>query len=461
MIHQTLQWAAQAMKAKFQGSDASTLFLGVSTDTRHLQAGEIFFCLIGNNDGHQHAQEALRHRAAAVVIDEAHAHLATKLAQMGAVLIVEDTLRALGDLAHAWRCEFDIPVIAITGSNGKTTTKELTTAILSKKYQTLSTQGNLNNLIGVPKTLFRLSRQDQVAVIEMGMNDFGEIARLTKIARPTIALITNIGEAHLEKLGSLEGVAKAKGELFAGLDPQAVALVNLVDPRVAELSTSARRLGYGLPESGLWGRILPSAVGDIHHLRLEIHLGAEQELLTLSLIGAHHLANVLAALAIANQLDIELALAKQALETFQSFHSRMEVIALDHERKLIDDCYNANPTSTKLALQTLSEMGRGHPTLAILGEMLELGSYAEKGHQEVGREVARLKLGHLIAIGPHAQAILAGARDGGMPPEAMQEFAGVESALPLLAELAKNFKWILVKGSRGAHLERVVQSLRN
>ena len=461
MIHQSLQWAAKAMHAKYFGQDPSILFLGVSTDTRELQTGEIFFCLIGGNDGHQYAKQALQRKAVAVVIDESHEDLLVELQKLGPVLVVQDTLKALGDLAHAWREEFQIPVVAITGSNGKTSTKELTAAVLNQKFQTLFTQGNLNNLIGVPKTLFRLSRQDQVAVIEMGMNDFGEIARLTEIARPTIALITNIGEAHLEKLGSIEGVAKAKGELFAGLNTQALALVNEADPRVAKLTTKARRLAYGLPQSYAWGQILPSTPGDFHHLRLAVYLDGKQETISLSLIGSHQLPNVLAALVVGHQLGVDLASAKRGLESFRSFQSRLEVIPLAHGAQLIDDCYNANPSSTKAALQTLSELSQGNSSLAILGEMLELGAHVQMGHREVGFEAARCKISRLIAIGEHAQDILAGAREGGMSEAALSAFSDVASSLLPIREEAEKFKWILVKASRGAHLERIVQHLRN
>ena len=453
MIHGNTAWAAAAMKGRLDGE--SLAFEGASTDTRELKPGNLFFCLIGQRDGHDFAEAAAERGAAALVVDARHA-VAAKIPKIA----VEDTLQALGDLAQAWRRKFPIPLLGITGSNGKTTTKELVKCVLQTQYRTLATEGNFNNLIGVPKTLFGLAEGDEAAVVEMGMNDFGEIGRLTEIAEPTLGLITNIGQAHLEKLGGLEGVARAKGELFAGLKASATALVNAADPKIAALPTPAQKFCYGKPECGIWGEVRPTPSGDARPLHLRIHFEDRSADLAMQIPGPHNLSNVLAALAVARELKIPFENAKAALEAFRPRASRMELLTLAGGIHLIDDCYNANPSSTVAALKTLAGLKGGQASLAILGEMLELGAFTEEGHREVGRNAAQEGHDRLIAIGPHAQDILAGAREGGMEEWRMAGFKDPESAIAMLPKVPEGTQWILVKGSRGIHLEKVVAHLK-
>lgn len=453
MIHGNIAWAAAAMKGRLEGESLS--FEGASTDTRELKPGNLFFCLVGQRDGHEFAAAAAERGAAALVVDQAHS-VAAKIPQ----IVVGDTLRALGDLAQAWRRKFPIPVLGITGSNGKTTTKELVKCVLQTRYRTLATDGNFNNLIGVPKTLFRLEAGDEVAVVEMGMNDFGEIARLTEIAEPTLGLITNIGSAHLEKLGGLEGVARAKGELFAGLSPDAVALVNAADPRVVALPTPAKKACYGKPECRIWGELLPTPPEEGRPLSLKINFEGQSETFAMQVPGPHNLSNVLAALAVGRELKISFEAAKVALEAFRPSASRMELITLKSGPRLIDDCYNANPSSTVAAIKTLSGLKGRAASLLILGEMLELGAATEEGHREVGRKVAEEGHDRLWAVGPHARDILAGARDAGMDESRMSGFDDPESAIAKLAKVPEGTQWILVKGSRGIHLEKIVAHLK-
>lgn len=448
------------MGGRFLGSNLSARFCGVSTDTRELRAGEIFFCLVGERDGHSFAARAADLGAACIVMDEFHQATHSALPADAQVLVVPDTLRALGDLARAWRRRFSIPVLAITGSNGKTTTKELTAALLRRRYRVLATEGNFNNLIGVPKTLFRLSPEDEVAVVEMGMNDFGEIARLTEIAEPTFGLITNIGAAHLEKLGGLDGVTRAKGELFAGLNPEAVAIINTTDSRLAALPVSARVFRFGGKDTEIHGEVLPNPPGDPHPLHLRIFLGGQEMQLAMKVPGPHHLSNVLAALSVAKLLDIPPLEARAALEAFVPSASRMELVTLPSGRHLLDDCYNANPTSTTAALHTLAQLKEKNQALAILGEMLELGASSVEGHREVGRAAAKTGTDWLYAIGPHAEDILAGAREAGFPEQRQRAFSDTETAAEALSELPGEVKWLLVKGSRGVHLEKIVQRLK-
>jgi UDP-N-acetylmuramoyl-tripeptide--D-alanyl-D-alanine ligase len=460
MIQQSLKWAAGAMGASLQGAAAGVIFSGVSTDSRTLKKGELFFCLRGKRDGHQFAKSAAAAGAAAVVAEQDHLSIVGELPEATPVLPVADTLKALGDLAHAWREGFSIPVLAITGSNGKTTTKELVRNLLASRYRVLATEGNLNNLIGVPHTLFQLEPKVEIAVIEMGMNDFGEIARLTEVTRPTLGLITNVGPAHLEKLGDLKGVARAKGELFAGLSAEARALVNLKDPWVASLPTPAHREGYGTPESGLWGEILPAPHPDSRPLHLRIHMGKESCGLALQLAGAHNLDNILGALAVGRHFGLSLAEAKTHLEKFNPAPARMELVTLKNRRKLLDDSYNANPSSMVAALKTLAEIKGSDPGLAILGDMMELGKYCQEGHRALGREAALQKIDYLVAIGDYAEEIRTGAREAGLAADRIRVFRNVDEATANLGEPPPGVLWILVKGSRANHLEKLVSQLK-
>ncbi len=435
-------------------------FTGVSTDTRQLKPGQLFFCVVGKSDGHIHAEGALRAGAAGVVLDKKHSALRQALPPSACVLVIPDTLIGLGDLALAWRERFSIPVIAIGGSNGKTTTKNLVQAILKRSFRTVITEGNFNNLIGVPWTVFRLGEEHQAAVLELGMNDFGELKRLTEISRPTAGLLTNIGLEHLEKLKDLEGVERAEGELFAGLSPAATALVNVADPSIARMATPAKKFFYGKPDTPIWGKILRSELQGDHPLKLEVTVAGETARIEMRLPGAHNLSNVLASLAIAHHLGISLNDARLALEEFVPSSSRMELVELHGGIRVIDDSYNANPSSTIASLKTLAQIRSEGKTLAILGEMLELGEYSVKGHREVGQAAAEEKIDYLMAIGPHAPALLEGALDSGMPASALQAFAETGEAIQGLKKLPVGVKWILVKGSRGARLEKIVQHLK-
>lgn len=457
MIHESIKWAAQAMHGQLHGTDVP--FTGVSTDTRALRRGEIFFCLMGSRDGHEFIGQAVSQSAAAVVIDKNH--VGSDMARRASTtIVVEDTLHALGDLAHAWRKRFSIPIVAIAGSNGKTTTKELTRSVLSTRYRVLATEGNLNNLIGVPKTLFRLSAEQEVAVVEVGMNDFGELARLTEIVSPNAGLITNVGMEHLEKLGDLEGVARAEGELFAHLTPEATALVNQLDPYVGVMPTPAKKIFYGTPGSAVWGEVLRAELQGERPLLLRASTNTETVEISLRLPGAHNLSNVLAALAVGRHLNVSLAEAGRALEEFHPAASRMQMVELNGGRRMIDDCYNANPSSTIAALKTLSQIKGQDQAMAILGEMLELGAYTLEGHRQVGRMVGEEKIDFLLAIGKHAREIREGAEACGMAPASIRDFSDPEAAIAKLLSLPEKVRWLLVKGSRGIHLEKIVNYIK-
>lgn len=436
-----------------------TAVSSISTDSRTLESGDLFICLSGPNfDGHQYIEQVIEKKAAGIIIQNSKWNR-EKFQNRNCFFIgVEDCLKALGDLARFWRRQFTIPLVAITGSNGKTTTKDLVSKILGQQYKTLATEGNLNNLIGVPKMLFKLDSKHTAAVIEMGMNDFGEIRRLSEIAEPTVGLITNIGYAHIEKLKSLEGIAKAKGELFEVLPPGTIALVNQDDPYISHLPTRAYKISYGI-EKPADVTCTKSDLTD-EGIEFEIrHLGKDYSF-TSSLFGLGNLKNLVAAVAVGFALGIDPKKIQTGIDQFAGREMRMEILHLRQNISVLNDCYNANPTSTQMAIETLALLKKDQPGLAILGEMLEMGDFSVEGHRRVGKAVAQNRIGYLMAIGTHATEIIKGATDEGMKPENCLAFQNQDEIKEILFDWAKKSKIILIKGSRGAKMEKVTEKLK-
>ncbi|MCB1215383.1 MAG: UDP-N-acetylmuramoyl-tripeptide--D-alanyl-D-alanine ligase, partial [Deltaproteobacteria bacterium] len=417
---------------------------------------ELFFCLRGKQDGHDFAKEAILKGAIGLVAEKSQASKIKSQCPNTPLLLVENSLKALGDLAQAYRKKFSIPILAITGSHGKTTTKDLTKTLLENYFKVHATYGNFNNLIGVPKTLFHLNPNHEVALIEMGMNDFGEIARLTQITQPTAGLITRIAPAHLEKLKSIQGVALAKSELFSGLDPKATALINLRDPWIAKMNTPAKKEYYGNQESDLWGEAQIS----YQKGKLGTEFKIKQNSVHLPLLGIHHLDNVLSALAIGRHLGIQPEKGLQALKDFKGSTGRMEVLELGEGRLLLNDAYNANPESMLSALITLKSLGKNKKNLAILGSIAELGETSSQAHKNIGQEVAKLELDALISLGPEGKLIDQGAMQAGMPSKQRKSFTTVQEALNLGTDFFKNFDYILLKGSRVNQLEKLIPKIK-
>ncbi len=445
----------EATGGKLIFGDRNQAITGVSTDTRTLKRGDLFFALKGERfDGHAYVRSALKRGAAGVVVEKRGRTGQTRQTRRTEIQ-VPDTLKALGDLASYWRYRHPIPVIAITGSNGKTTTKEMLASILSRRYRVLKTEGNLNNQIGVPLTLFRLRSRHQMAVLEFGMNHPGEIRRLAEIGAPRYGLITNVGRAHLQGLGRVRGVARAKGELIEALPADGVSFLNRDDRFYSFLRDRSLSpvVSFG------WGRGAEVRGGDlrmegIRSLRFRVSLGGRSVPFSLSATGRHNGTNALAAIAVADHLGIPTRSIQEALTRFHPESSRMEVV----KRKkwiVINDAYNANPDSMARALEFLAEMGRkeGRRTVAILGDMLELGRHARLAHREVGRKVADLGIQLLIAIGPHSREIVKGACPVGVSPS--YHFRKLEEAKAALPSLLHTGDLILIKGSRGMQMERI------
>ena len=452
----------KATGGKFLQGTEDAVFNGISTDSRTVVAGALFIALKGPRfDGHHYAMEALAKKAGGVVIEESKAgDIRWNGYRPQAVIAVKDTLHALGEIARDRRLKFNTPVVALTGSNGKTTTKEMISACLQTTFPILKTEGNLNNLIGLPLTLLSLTEEERIVVLEMGMNVPGEIGRLTEIAEPDVGLITNIQMAHLEGMGSLNRIMEEKGALFRGMRKNGSIIVNQDDPRVVSLAHEfpGQKIMVGIrQEADVIARTihLNGKEGTSFTLILE---GEETEV-CLPLLGKHFIPNALFAIATASLFGVGLEKAKEALERFQSYPMRMEIISLEGGKTLINDAYNANPMSMELALETLTESkGKGR-AIAVLGDMLELGEFAEEAHQELGRKISELPIELLLAMGEEAPALVESAVRHGCDPKRVILAESHSEAISILKETIQEGDWILVKGSRGMAMEKIVQGL--
>lgn len=447
MSNSAFNWTLARIATVVNGSltGADTMARGVSTDTRSIAAGEVFVALVGPNfDGHDFISHAHKRGAAAVIVSrEVAAPLPT--------IQVADTRIALGELASAWRQQFSMPVIAVTGSNGKTTVKEMILSILRTSKNTLATQGNLNNDIGMPLTLLRLSSEHEAAVIEMGANHPGEIDYLTKLAKPDVALITNAGPAHLEGFGSIEGVAHAKGEIYGGLYAQGTAIIN-ADDKYADYWHSVCQHVKVLT-FGLTGKADIFADYKTSGLFTDINLQTPQgnTHIQLPVLGQHNVLNALAACAACLAVNVSLEEIKQGLEKFSKVAGRFQIKKGKAGSQIIDDTYNANPASLKAALDVLHDLPGRH-YLAI-GDMGELGENSEHLHREAGKQARETGVARLYAIGKYAKYVTKSFGDDA------QEFSDHSSMASAIKDKLASDVTLLVKGSRLMQMEKVVNAL--
>ena len=457
--------AAQATRGSATGTGAAMVFTGVSTDSRNLAAGELFVALRGvRYDGHDYVEMALKTGAVAVMVDAAWAGNHEELARDLPLVIVADTRRALGELAASWRGRFSLPLIGVTGSNGKTTVKEMCAAILREQARRdgfdpdssiLATVGNLNNDIGMPLMLLRLRSHHRAAVIEMGMNHSGEIDYLSNIARPTVALVNNAQRAHLAGLGGLPAIARAKGEIFAGLADGGVAVINVDDPSSdvwRELAGAHRVVGFGLSESSashaeVTARYTPRALG----CDLELRTPAGTAKLALKVAGRHNAMNALAATAATLAVGVSLDAVAGALSAYAGAKGRLQMRPALAGACLIDDSYNANPDSVCAAIDVLAAL----PTkkILVLGDMGEVGEAAAQIHDEIGGYAKSMGIDRLLALGDHAATAAHNFGPGGT------HFRNVESLLEALTPLIDSTTTVLVKGSRFMKMERVADAI--
>ncbi len=453
----TLKEIAEATGGSMLG-DPGAEAIGVCTDSRQAAAGQLFVALRGERfDGHAFLAKAAD-LGVRVFLADGSWQQGGELPEGCSAVVVPDTLKALGDLAAWHRLRFKITVIGVTGSNGKTTTKEMLARILAQTGPGLKTEGNLNNLIGLPLTILRLSGRERWAVLEMGMSAFGEIDRLAQIAAPDVGIITNAFPAHLETLGDVEGVASAKGELFLRLKPGAYAVYNVDDPLISKCRTPSgvHRLTFGLRGAEISSASIKSLgkKGESFTLRLP-----EQELpVVLKAFGRHNVYNALAAAAAAHALGISADAIRLGLEDFTPYDKRFQ-LEQSAGVTLIDDSYNANPASMAAALATLREVREDGRSAAVLGDMLELGAGSEAAHRELGRLAAGC-VERLHLMGDMAGEVAAGAREAGLAEGSVLVARDHEEAARQLLEWLKAGDCVLFKGSRGMRMERVAQAVR-
>ena len=432
---------------------------GVSTDSRTLVAGALFVALKGERfDAHDYLADAAKAGAAAAVVSAARAGDPCPIPR----LAVSDPLAALGALAHVHRARFPIPVVGVTGSNGKTTTREMIAAILGTRGPVLKTEGNLNNEVGVPLTLFGLGPDHRAAVIEMGMSNPGEIGRLAAIAMPQVGVVTLAAAAHLAGLGTVDRVADAKAELYFGLPDSGIAVVNADDARMLERARkSGRRMVTFSGSQGRRGDVVVLAITSqgVDGLRFVLGIGNREVPVHIpGLVGAHNAQNAAAAAAAGTVLGCTDREIVRGLAEVRPVGRRLRVEELPSGVRLVDDCYNANPSSMSAGLRTVVELaaGGGRP-VAVLGDMLELGAEEEPSHRALGEEAARTGVRALAAFGPRSRTTAEAARAAGLDAFHTEELPA------LVAWAAGNLRpgdVLLVKGSRGMKLERLVETLR-
>ncbi|MDY7228667.1 UDP-N-acetylmuramoyl-tripeptide--D-alanyl-D-alanine ligase [Hyalangium rubrum] len=436
--------------------NAPTVYSAVCTDTRALTPGCLFVALQGERfDAHTFLSQARAGGAAGAVVRDDRT--LPPLPGTFPLYAVEDTQAALGALARFHRQRFRIPVAAVGGSNGKTTTKEMVGAILATRGSALKTEGNLNNEVGVPLTLFRLEPTHVAAVIEVGMNHPGEITRLTRVVQPDAGLITVVQPEHLEGLGSIQGVAEAEGELFRELSPEAVAVVNLDDPLIPGQATrsKARKLTFGRAEDADVRLVKVATLGREGLIAMVRHAGKDWPV-RLHFIGEHNALNATGAFATALALGYSPEECVKGLETARPYSRRLNVVDGLYGITVVDDCYNANPASMTAALDTLHTLvPAGGRAVAVLGDMLELGPGELSEHEALGTEASG-KAQLVAFFGPRSKEGFQAAKSLG---DAAAHFVDVAPLLDWLKPRLKAGDVVLVKGSRGMKLERVVAAL--
>lgn len=412
----------------------------IQTDSRKLKQGDIFFALKGPNfNGNAFARQAIEQGAAAAVVDEKNYHIE------GKTLLVEDALSALQQLARHHRNQFNIPFIGITGSNGKTTTKELAHAVLSSTFKTYTTEGNLNNHIGVPLTILKIRKDAQFAVIEMGANHIGEIASYCRIADPTHGLITNCGKAHLEGFGGEEGVRKGKGELFDHLRTHnhghAFVMWDYDYLRVMSKGISGL-IKYGtVPEAHVIGNVKKNDP----FLEIEIIQGLEEKTISTNLVGEYNLPNVLAAVTIGKFFKVPESRIHSSISAYHPSNSRSQFVE-KNGNKIIMDAYNANPSSMRLAIQNFANM-KGSDKVLLLGSMAELGADSTDEHKKLVELISQFNWKEVVLVGKEFNKV----------PHSFRGFASAEEARDWFREQSFSNAYLLVKGSRSMQMEKVVE----
>ena len=432
------------------------LFRGISTDTRSIQAGNLFVALVGERfDGNQFAAQAVAKGATALIVSKT-----VDVPEHVTVIQVKNTLKALQALARFHRQRYHIPVIAVTGSNGKTTTKDMLAAVLSSRFKVLKTEANFNNEIGLSLTLLKLEASHEVAVVEMGMRARGEIRELTEIAFPTVGVVTNVGETHMEILGSIENIAAAKAELVEAIGHDDVVILNADDLHVRDMQhkTQGRVVFYGLaPDAFVRAENITTGENGELITTFDCCSARGSFSVTLPAVGIHNVYNALAAIAVGWELGLQPREIQKGIGSFVAGAMRLEIRKYG-QYTVINDVYNASPLSMAAALTTLSNISKGRK-IAVLGDMLELGDAAVEAHRRVGRQAAEQGVDIIIAVGELAQHIATAAREQGV--KTTQSFTEHKAAIDALRKLVKPGDYILLKGSRGMKMETMLETFQD
>lgn len=443
---------------ELQGRLLNMEIKGISIDSRTVKEGELFIAIRGDRfDGHDFVPDAIRKGAWGALVEQSA--LEAKYATMGGlqnVIPVEDTLFSLQEMSLIHRKKFILPVIGITGSNGKTTTKEMLASIMLQKGAVLKNEGNLNNHIGVPLTLLKMDSHHKAAIIEMGMSGLGEIKTLARLAMPAVGVITNISAAHLQFLGSTDAVAEAKGELLQTMRSDGTAVLNADDRYFITLRNKypGKVLSFGIEGAA------DVRASDIRQERdvtdMTLHADGRSVVARLRTVGRHNVYNALAAAAAALATDLPLEAVKFGLEEFRPVAMRSELRDVKG-RTVLADYYNANPGSMIAALETLASLRMGKRAIAVLGDMLELGETADEAHRVIGAAAAKLGIDLIITVGPLAKRIAEGAVAAGMARDRVLEAETTSRGAELLKEHSRPGDTVLIKGSRGMKMEKVLE----
>ncbi|OGL01655.1 MAG: hypothetical protein A3E31_02735 [Candidatus Rokubacteria bacterium RIFCSPHIGHO2_12_FULL_73_22] len=451
----TVQDIVRATHGALVTGDLAVPVMGVSIDSRTLGVGEAFFAIHGHRlDGHAFLGEAAGRGASCLIVHTLHDEVPANVP----LVLVEDTTKALGLLGAWHRARFAIPVVAVTGSNGKTTTKELIAGVLSARWHVLRPASSLNNQWGLPLTLLRLGPEHQALVVEIGTNRPGEIAYLAELARPTVGVVTNVAAVHTEFLGSVDGVREEKAALVRAVGPEGWVALNADDPRVAQMAgeTRARVITYGRAP-GARVRAAGDASEDAHGLTFTLETDGAREAVTLALAGHHNVTNALAAAAVGVAFGWPLDEIARGLASARPVGGRCVWRAAGAVR-VLDDTYNANPVSLRAALDTVvAGMAPENRLVVVLGDMLELGAISEEAHREAGRAVVAAGATEFLGVGRQMLAAVEAARAAGLA-DAQHVLTFEDTVAHLLKRLAPG-DTVLVKGSRGMRMERVVDAL--
>ena len=453
----TIQELADATGATLLGEGIAPdqTITGVETDSRAVHPGDLFVALPGEKtDGHKFIPGALEAGAVACLTQQAP----EKPLPGKCYLLVEDTMAAIGQAAKAYKAKFPIPVIGITGSVGKTTTKDMVAAVLGHKYQVLKTEGNFNNELGLPLTLFRLNRQHEICVLEMGMNHFGEISYLVHLAPPDVAVITNIGDAHIEKLGSRENIFKAKCELLPHIRKEnGLLILNADDEMLVTLrgNTPVKTVFCGKCEGAEYRAQVTGGDG-VSHIHCHLTTPAMDREVKIPALGEHMIYPTLIAAAVGEHFGLTACEIEKGISRFVPTRMRMNLVQRGENITILDDTYNANPQSMRAAIRVLSDSHSSYKA-AVLGDMFELGPYSPALHTEVGECLGKQNIHCLVAVGDEAKHIAEGAKATGVPQVYYcRDKAEAKTVLP---EIVKPDSTILVKASRGMKMEELVARL--